>query len=329
MANRSDLSAALDDFRASRETQEPTSGDGAGVQSARVSRYYDVVTPFYEFAWGSSFHFSPRRPGERLSDAHRRHEEGVARLLGLRPGMRVADVGCGVGGPLVAVARASGASVTGLNINGRQVAIAERLVRKAGLEGTCRLVPGDFTDAPFDAGQFDAAYSFEAICHTKNTDLAFRELFRILRPGGEIAIVDWCLTERFDPHDAGHRDVRARIETGNATPDLQTTEEQLAAVRSAGFEVLSATDQAGECDPRTPWYGPLQGRDRSLSSLARSPSARRVTAALTRILERFRILPAGTADASALLNIAADALVEGGELGIFTPSFLVHARKPA
>ena len=39
--------------------------------------------------------------------------------------------------------------------------------------------------------------------------------------------------------------------------------------------------------------------------------------------------PAGTSEAARFLNVAADALVEAGELGIFTPSFLVHARKPA
>ena len=46
------------------------------------------------------------------------------------------------------------------------------------------------------------------------------------------------------------------------------------------------------------------------------------------LLERLRIAPAGTGEAARLLNMAADALVEGGETGIFTPSFLVHARKP-
>ena len=42
-----------------------------------------------------------------------------------------------------------------------------------------------------------------------------------------------------------------------------------------------------------------------------------------------KIAPNGTGEAAELLNIAADSLVEGGEMGIFTPSFLVHARKPA
>ena len=116
MTSRSDLSAALDAYR---ELREP-GAVGNLSHAALVSRYYDIVTPFYEYAWGTSFHFSPRRPGERLATAHRRHEEGVGRLLGLRSGMRVADVGCGVGGPLLAIAGATGASITGLNNNAHQ-----------------------------------------------------------------------------------------------------------------------------------------------------------------------------------------------------------------
>ena len=324
MASRSALSAALDDYRALRD---PGASPSRG-HSALVSRYYDVVTPFDEYAWGNSFHFSPRRPGERLADAHRRHEEGIARLLGLRLGMRVADVGCGVGGPMATIAGATGASVTGINNSARQIATGERLLRRKGMGDRCRFLLADFMHVPLDDGHFDAAYSFEAMCHAPDTGALFREIFRLLRPGGEIAAVDWCLTDRFDADDRRHRDVRARIEFGNATPDLLTTREQVDAAEAAGFEVLTATDQAATSDPATPWYRSLQGRDLALSSLARIPAGRRFTATATRVLERLRVLPPGTRDAAELLNVAADALVEGGELGIFTPSFLVHARKP-
>ena len=329
MASRTHLSSALEDYRELQSPGASVAGAGsARSQSALVSRYYDVVTPFYEYAWGTSFHFSPRRTGESLAESLRRHEEGVGRLLDLKPGMRVADIGCGVGGPLVTIAQSTGASITGLNNNAHQIRRGERLLRKAGLAARCRFLLADFMDVPLPEGHFDAAYSFEAFCHAPDTRRPFREIFRLLRPGGEIAAIDWCLTERFDAADPRHRGVRARIEHGNATPDLLTTRQQVDAARATGFEVLAATDQAATSDPDTPWYLALQGRDASLSSLARTPAGRRVTAAATAVLERLRIAPVGTGEAAELLNIAADALVEGGELGIFTPSFLVHARKP-
>jgi sterol 24-C-methyltransferase len=242
--------------------------------------------------------------------------------------MRVADVGCGIGGPLVTIGKATGSSIVGLNFNAYQITRGERLVREAGLASTCSFQHADFMDVPLPDGHFDAMYSFEAICHAPRTGALFEELYRLLRPGGELAAIDWCLTERFDENDSRHRDIRDRIELSNGTPDLLTPQQQLDAVKGAGFEVLFATDQAAESDSATPWYMALQGRDVSLASLARIPAGRRLTAAVTTGLERLRIAPAGTGEAAELLNVAADSLVEAGELGIFTPSFIVHARKP-
>ena len=324
------MRGALDDYYALKDINESADADRkVAEQPSIVSRYYDVVTSFYEYAWGSSFHFSPRRQGEGLKTSQERHERGVGDLLNLKPGMRVADVGCGIGGPLVTIGKATGASIVGLNFNKYQIERGEKLVRKAGLEGTCSFEYANFMDVPLPDGHFDALYSFEAICHAPETQRLFRELHRLVKPGGEMAAIDWCLTERFDEGDARHRDIRDRIEHGNGTPDLLTTQQQLDAVKSAGFEILSATDQAAEGDPRTPWYMALQGRDVSLASLARVPAGRRFTAGLTGVLEKVGIAPNGTGEAAELLNIAADSLVEGGEMGIFTPSFLVHARKPA
>ncbi len=56
--------------------------------------YYDLVTDFFEFGWGRSFHFAPRVPGESFKDSLVRHEQNMARALGLKPGMVVADLGC-------------------------------------------------------------------------------------------------------------------------------------------------------------------------------------------------------------------------------------------
>lgn len=252
----------------------------------------------------------------------------MGELLALEPGTRVADIGCGVGGPLVTIARATGASITGINFNAYQIARGERSVRRAGLQETCDFLLASFMDVPLEDCHFDAAYSFEATCHAPDRALCFKELDRLLRPGGELALIDWCLTDNFDEENPVHRDIRDRLEFGNATPNMPTTSRQLDLVRSAGFEVLSSCDQALESDPGTPWYRSLQGRDFSLASLGRIPVGRWFTARATSLLELLRIAPAGTSEAARILNVAADALVEAGVAGIFTPSFLIHARKP-
>jgi 24-methylenesterol C-methyltransferase len=78
-----------------------------------VDTFYNLVTDIYEWGWGQSFHFSPSLPSHSHRDATHVHEERVADLLDARPGHRLLDVSCGVGGPMRAIAAHSGSTVTG------------------------------------------------------------------------------------------------------------------------------------------------------------------------------------------------------------------------
>lgn len=88
---------------------------------AQTDVFYNLVTDFYEWGWGQSFHFSPALPGKGWYASEVAHESRVASLCGLKPGMNCLDAGCGVGGPMRTIACASGAKVTGLTINAYQV----------------------------------------------------------------------------------------------------------------------------------------------------------------------------------------------------------------
>ena len=88
--------------------------------------YYDLVTDFFEYGWGRSFHFAPRVEGESFAASLARHEHYIAHMLSLRPGMVAVDLGCGVGGPAREIARFSGAGIVGVNDNEYQLKRAAR-----------------------------------------------------------------------------------------------------------------------------------------------------------------------------------------------------------
>jgi sterol 24-C-methyltransferase len=54
-----------------------------------ANKYYDLVTSFYEYGWGESFHFGSRWQGETLRESLKRHEHFLALQLGLKKGMKV------------------------------------------------------------------------------------------------------------------------------------------------------------------------------------------------------------------------------------------------
>src|SRR5262245_53823366 len=121
---------------------------GAAAKQAQyatiVNHFYDLVTDFYEYGWGHSFHFATRFKGETMREATARFEHVIALRLGLRPGLHVLDVGCGVGGPMRTIARFSGASILGVNNNDYQVMRANAHIRTAGLECLCSVRKGDY-----------------------------------------------------------------------------------------------------------------------------------------------------------------------------------------
>jgi 24-methylenesterol C-methyltransferase len=130
-----------------------------------VDVFYSLVTDIYEWGWGQSFHFSPKLPGKGWKESEAAHEARVAVALGLKPGMKCLDCGCGVGGPMRTIASVSGAHITGITINQYQVDRANHHNQSLGIAPLAEVVRGNFLEMPFEDRTFDAAYAIEATCH--------------------------------------------------------------------------------------------------------------------------------------------------------------------
>ena len=116
------------------------------VQRSDVDRdsYYNLATDIYEYGWCSSFHFCRFAYGEGFYQAIARHEHYLAHMMGFREGMKVLDVGCGVGGPAREIAKFAGVNITGLNNNDYQIDRATRYAVKEGLSSQLSFRKGDF-----------------------------------------------------------------------------------------------------------------------------------------------------------------------------------------
>jgi len=111
-------------------------------------------------------------------------------------GKEVLEVGCGLGGCCLIIAGERGAKrVHGLDVEPIVIERALALAARAGLQGRIsfqNVEPGPLPVAP---GSFDVIFSKDAFCHIEDKEMLYSELFRVLRPGGYIAIGDWMVRD--------------------------------------------------------------------------------------------------------------------------------------
>lgn len=303
--------------------------------SSLTKHYYNLVTDFYEYGWGSSFHFCTFYLGEPFRQAIARHEHYLAAKLDLHEGQKVLDVGCGVGGPAREICHFSGCNIVGLNNNDYQVERANYYAQQQGLGDKCKFVKGDFMQMDIEPESFDAAYAIEATVHAPVLEGVYGEIYKSLKPGGKFGVYEWVMTDKYDENNPEHRKIAYGIEVGDGIPKMYKREVAEKALKAVGFEIEYQRDLA-ETDSEVPWYYPLTGEWQYVRSLkdvltfARcSYLGRKATVAFVTAMETVGLAPKGSLKVTDALEQAAVYLVEGGEQKLFTPMFLYVATKPA
>ncbi|KAF9788304.1 delta-sterol C-methyltransferase [Thelephora terrestris] len=313
------------------------------VQGARVDNYaevvngyYDGATELYEFAWAQSFHFSRFNKGEAFNASLARHEHYLALRMGLKPGMRVLDVGCGVGGPAREISRFADVNVVGLNNNAFQVGRATKYAKEINLQDQVRFVKGDFMDlvGQFGENSFDAVYAIEATCHAPTWEGVYGQIFKVLKPGGIFGVYEWCMTDEWNPSNPEHKALAHEIELGNGIPEMRPLSKARAALTTVGFDVEYEEDLAERPDV-VKWYYPLEGDIWKaqtawdmLTVWGTSWSGMLITHTIMWIMELLGLLPKGTLEVVHSLKSARTGLVKGGQMKLFTPMYLAISKKP-
>ena len=302
--------------------------------SKLTQHYYNLVTDFYEYGWGSSFHFSRYYKGEAFRQATARHEHYLAHKMGLNQNMKVLDVGCGVGGPAREITRFTNCLIVGLNINDYQIERANHYSEKYNLTDKLLFVKGDFMQMDFESESFDAVYAIEATVHAPVLEGVYSEIYRVLKPGGVFGVYEWVMTDAYDESNPEHRKIAYGIEVGDGIPKMYKRDVAEQALKNVGFEIEYEQDLA-DLDDDIPWYYPLSGEFKYVQTLGdyytifrTSRFGRLFTTEAVGLMEKLGIAPKGSKQVTNALEDAAVNLVEGGRQKLFTPMMLYVVRKP-
>jgi len=192
--------------------------------------YTSDVTTVLQLLWGEGF-LSPG--GEAAVDA-------IVAALDLQD-KTVLDVGCGLGGCALVLARKYGARVIGLDVEAPLVEQGRRQVAQAGLAERIdlRLVtPGPL---PVPDASVDVVFGKDSWIHIEDKGAFFAEVFRALRAGGVVAASDWLRSDR--PYG---EDMLYFFKMEGLTYHMDTLENYGAMLRDLGFVEVRLVDTSSE-----------------------------------------------------------------------------------
>ena len=135
--------------------------------------------------------------------------------LGLEPGMRVLDAGCGAGRHICEAFRRRGINVVGIDLKWEDLEKTRGLLclMSAECSGCWLVAQGDVTRLPFRDETFDAVICSEVLEHIPDNRRAVQELIRVLKSGRHLAVsvprflperVCWALSEAYHREPGGH-----------------------------------------------------------------------------------------------------------------------------
>ncbi|KAI7180600.1 hypothetical protein D0869_08611 [Hortaea werneckii] len=243
------------------------------------------------------------------------YEESIAEELHLPPNAKLLDLGCGRGRVAAHMTSMSGARVTGLNIDGDQIASAVAFNKQKRFQN--EFLHADFNDLPLplEDNQFDGFYQIQAFSLCKDIPALCKELHRVLKPGARLSLLDWASLDAYDPTDTHHQKLMRAIKPLIGAVGTPTPQSMIKALESAGFRMIKH-DNASIDGLQAPLIESADGYFRT-------------TRAALLGLVRIGLLPTHFRTLFNRLTQDCDAFIEADRARLITTSYRWVAEKPA
>ena len=156
----------------------------------------------------------------------------LAAHMELRAGLRLLDVGSGIGGPARYFAAEHGCAVTGIDLTEEFVRVATSLTKRTKLDRLVEFRQGSALQLPFAPNTFDRAYMIHVGMNIADKPGIFREVQRVLKPAGLFTIYDIMRT--------GDGAIRFPVPwaLGEETSFVATAKDYRDALQTAGFQIV-------------------------------------------------------------------------------------------
>ena len=209
----------------------------------KVQEFYDFVSPFFQSFWGEHLHHGYWIHGDETRQmAQMQLVEHLAKTAKIRPGLQILDIGCGIGGSSIYLAKHYQATATGITISPIQVEMATQAAAEGGVNAKFRLM--DAEAMKFDR-LFDLVWSVESVSHYQEIPKFFTAVAKLLQPNGTLALIDWFKKENLD--EKQYKKEILPIEKGMLV-ELGTIQDYQKMMRASGLEIFTSEVMNKNCE---------------------------------------------------------------------------------
>jgi ubiquinone/menaquinone biosynthesis C-methylase UbiE len=207
--------------------------------------YYNKCQWQYDMVWNAdatlSLHYGYH---DRHNQGHTRAIKNmnhiVATIAKVTTNDKVLDMGCGVGGSAIMIAKEFGAIVTGININEMQLNRARASAEKCGVSDHTTFLNRDYIDTELPNESFDVVWAIESFCHAENKQDVLTEVWRVLKRGGRLIVAD-AFKKKLDSASENPMDTKEACNRW-AIPDLAEVNQFSQDLQNIGFHNIQVKD---------------------------------------------------------------------------------------
>ncbi|HSX13864.1 MAG TPA: class I SAM-dependent methyltransferase [Chlamydiales bacterium] len=287
------------------------------VMQKKIVDYYSVLNHLCSVGQVEKMYIPPAMDlSASIITNQKLFEKMMCEDLGLARSQKVLDLGCGRGRVASHMAQMSGAHVTGMNIDNDQLQQARKFAAGNGLSKKVEFVQGDVNQIPyaFPDASFDNVYQIQCLFSlAKDLGKTFKEIHRLLKPGGKFGSLDWVSLSAYDAKNPHHADLMKRVKPLIGAIGTHSIENCIRLLEDAGFEILK-NENASIDGLQAPL---IQNADKFFTRVTK----------LIHYCVRYKILPAHFKPLFDRLVKDGEAFVEADRMRLFTTSHYIVARK--
>lgn len=162
--------------------------------TSKIAKFWDQLSLGWSKIWGIHIHHGYYENNEAISprEAQEKLIEKLAEMLPISSNSQILDVGCGMGGSSVFLAKNYSARVTGITLSSKQISIANQHAQAHNVKNVTFKIEDALTLKSFADNTFDIVWSLESCEQFFDKNLFIKNAYRVLKPGGHLLLATWC-----------------------------------------------------------------------------------------------------------------------------------------